>query len=64
MPLLPTGKRFERLLTGPEADLYTPFAWGDGQNLLHEALLIADHNSYHTGELLVLRRLLGAWPVR
>ncbi len=42
-------------------DLLTPFAWGDGQNLLREALLIADHNAYHVGELLVLRRLLGAW---
>ena len=55
-------KQFEALLTAPEADLYTPFPWGEGQNLLREALLIADHNSYHTGELVVLRRLLGAWP--
>ena len=53
---------FEALLTRSDVDLYTPFAWGDGQNLLREALLIADHNSYHTGELIVLRRLLGAWP--
>lgn len=42
-------------------DLLAPFAWGDGQNLLREALLIADHTAYHVGELLVLRRLLGAW---
>jgi hypothetical protein len=42
-------------------DLFTPFPWGDGQNLLREALLIADHNAYHVGELLVVRRLLGAW---
>jgi len=42
-------------------DLFEPFAWGDGQNLLREALLIADHNAYHVGELLVVRRLLGAW---
>ena len=54
--------RFEALLRRPEADLFTPFAWGDGQNLLREALLIADHNAYHTGELVVLRRLLGIWP--
>ena len=52
---------FAALLTHPDADLYTPFSWGDGQNLLREALLIADHNSYHTGELIVLRRLLGNW---
>jgi len=42
-------------------DLFAPFAWGDGQNLLREALLIADHNAYHVGELLVVRRLLGTW---
>ena len=52
---------FAALLRTPATDLYTPFPWGDGQSLLREALLIADHNSYHTGELIVLRRLLGAW---
>jgi hypothetical protein len=44
-----------------EAELVTPFAWGKGQSLLKEALQIADHNAYHVGELIVLRRLLGAW---
>ncbi len=52
---------FEALLTRPQVDLYKPFPWGQGQNLLREALLIADHNSYHLGELVVLRRLLGIW---
>lgn len=56
------AKSFAALLNEPKVDLYKPFAWGEGQNLLREALLIADHNSYHTGELIVLRRLLGAWP--
>ena len=54
-------KQFEKLLQRPESDLAKPFRWGDGQNLLREALLIADHNAYHLGELLVIRRLLGAW---
>ncbi len=54
-------KSFEALLTRSDVDLYAPFAWGDGQNLLREALLIADHNAYHTGELVVVRRLLGCW---
>ena len=53
---------FEQLLLKPKVDLYKPFLWGDGQNLLREALLIADHTAYHLGELVVLRRLLGAWP--
>ncbi len=55
-------KAFERLLkSADDAALVAPFAWGDGQSLLREAFLIADHAAYHTGELIVLRRLLGAW---
>ena len=52
---------FEQLFTAKGADLTEPFPWGDGQTLLREALLIADHTSYHVGELVLLRRLLGAW---
>ncbi len=55
-------KAFEKLLNDAEdAELVAPFAWGDGQSLLREALLVADHDAYHVGELVVLRRLLGAW---
>lgn len=50
---------FIALINDPGSDLYTPFAHGDGQNLLREAMLIADHTSYHTGEIIVIRRLLG-----
>ncbi len=53
---------FEKLLTSADdAALVEPFAWGAGQSLLREALLIADHDAYHVGELIVVRRLLGAW---
>lgn len=52
-------QRFKLLVqTG---DLVTPFPWGTGQNLLREALLVADHAAYHIGELIVVRRSLGAW---
>jgi DinB superfamily len=54
-------EKFESLLTKPNVDLFKPFLWGEGQNLLREALLIADHNAYHVGELIVIRRLLGNW---
>jgi len=54
-------EKFKELLLKPEADLAKKFRWGTGQNLLREALLIADHNSYHIGELIVLRRLLDVW---
>lgn len=51
--------RFETLLeTG---NLTEPFSWGTGQTLLRQALLIADHNAYHLGEIVAVRRLLGEW---
>jgi hypothetical protein len=53
---------FDRLLDSvDDSNLIQAFPWGDGENLLREALLIADHNAYHIGELIVIRRLLGAW---
>jgi hypothetical protein len=42
-------------------DLFAPLPQGDGQTLLRELLLAADHAAYHLGELVVARRLLGAW---
>ena len=52
----------EKLLkVATDEELVKPFAWGDGQTLLREVLLEADHMAYHVGELIVLRRLLGAW---
>jgi len=44
-----------------EEQLYAPIPHGDGQTLLREALLLADHNSYHLGQLVMLRKMLGAW---
>lgn len=41
--------------------LFTAFQWGDGQTLFHEACLVLDHNAYHLGELVALRRTLGIW---
>ncbi|RIV19784.1 DinB family protein [Fibrisoma montanum] len=52
---------FIGLLQDPQQDLHEPFPHGDGQTLLREALLIADHTAYHVGEIIVVRRLLGAW---
>ena len=42
-------------------DLYAEIQHGDGQSILREALQIADHNAYHIAEIVVIRRLLGAW---
>jgi hypothetical protein len=49
------------LVQNPSTDLYARIPHGDGQTILKEALLVADHNAYHLGELVLLRRLLGAW---
>jgi hypothetical protein len=54
-------KALEQLLTNSRTDLYRRIAWGEGQTILREALLVADHNAYHLGQLVTLRRLLGAW---
>ncbi len=54
-------KSLETLITNPKTDLYAPLPWGDGQTVLREALLVADHNAYHVAQLVTLRRLLGAW---
>ena len=50
------------LVSNPGTDLLAPIPHGDGQTILREALLVADHNAYHLGQLVVVRRALGAWP--
>jgi hypothetical protein len=50
------------LVADPATDLFAPIAHGEGQTILREALLVADHNAYHLGQLIVVRRALGAWP--
>jgi len=42
-------------------EIYKAIPHGDGQSILREALQIADHNAYHTAEIIVIRRLLGDW---
>ncbi len=51
------------LVSNPSTDLYARIPHGSGQTILREALLTADHNAYHLGQLVLVRRLLGAWKV-
>jgi len=51
-----------KLVADPNMDLLARIPHGDGQTILREALLLADHNSYHLGQLVDLRRALGIWP--
>lgn len=52
---------FIAVIRDPGQDLYRKLPWGRDQTLFREALQIADHNSYHLGQLVLLRRLLGEW---
>jgi hypothetical protein len=52
-------KSMQALVKDKKNDLYEPFPWGDGQTLLREALLVADHNSYHLGQIVLLQKALG-----
>jgi hypothetical protein len=54
-------KAMQDLVANPKTDLYARIPWGDGQTILREALLLADHNAYHLGQLVDVRRLLGGW---
>lgn len=51
----------KQLVADPAVDLCARIPHGQGQTYLREILLVADHNAYHVGQLIVVRRLLGAW---
>jgi len=52
----------KQLALNPSIDLLGKVPAGEGQTYLRELLLVADHTAYHLGELVVVRRALGAWP--
>lgn len=54
-------KAMSDLVSDESTKLDARIPHGDGQTILREALLLADHNAYHIGELVLVRRLLGAW---
>jgi uncharacterized damage-inducible protein DinB len=54
-------RELQRLASDPALDLFAEIPHGDGQTYLRELLLVADHNAYHVGQLVAVRRLLGAW---
>lgn len=54
-------KSMADLVANESTDLFARIPHGEGQTILREALLVADHNAYHLGQLLLVRRLLGAW---
>jgi len=50
-----------RIVKDPKNDLLSPIPRGSGQTILKEVMQIVDHTSYHTGELVLARRNIGAW---
>jgi hypothetical protein len=58
-------KAMQELVANPDTDLFTPIPHGyGGHTVLREALILADHNAYHVGELAILRQVMNAWPTR
>jgi hypothetical protein len=54
-------KSMQDLVADPATDLFARIPWGDGQTILREALLVADHNAYHLAQIVDVRRVLGVW---
>lgn len=50
-----------KVISDPNRDLLGPLPHGSGQSLFREAVLIIDHNAYHIGQLVLVRKALGAW---
>jgi len=54
-------KAMQALVTAPKTDLFSKIPWGNGQTVLREALVVADHNAYHLAQLVDVLRLLSVW---
>jgi len=54
-------KALQKIVRDPKTNLYAEIPHGKGETILREILLVADHNAYHIGEFIVLRRVLGVW---
>jgi hypothetical protein len=59
--ILKRQQELRDLVEDPSHDLFKPLPHGDGQTLLREVLLAADHGAYHLGQLVLVRKALGAW---
>ena len=57
-----TATRSSSWSRDPAIDLAAKIPHGTGQTYLREVMLVADHTSYHVGQIVLVRRLLGIWP--
>ncbi|SHF93573.1 DinB superfamily protein [Fodinibius roseus] len=59
---VPEGiKEMKSMVSDPQNDLLAPIPHGDGQTLFREAMLFVDHNAYHIGQIVQVRRSMGSW---
>lgn len=56
------SKELQQIINNKNTDFYAKIPHGEGQTILREILVVADHNAYHIGELVIIRRALGIWP--
>lgn len=56
------AKSLQQLAGDPAIDLSAAIPHGTGQTFGRELILVIDHNAYHVGQIVLIRRLLGAWP--
>jgi hypothetical protein len=54
-------KELEKIVLNPKIDLYQKIPWGEGQTMIEEFIKVADHTSYHLGELGILRQVMFTW---
>ena len=55
------SKELQDMVNNSKTDLYSKIPHGTGQTLFREVLLVADHNAYHLGEFVLLKRAMGLW---
>lgn len=58
--ILADRQAIESIVSDANSDLFTPFPWGTGQTLLHEALLVAEHAAYHIGQIVIIRETVSS----
>jgi len=55
------NQAFTQVINNPAIDLFEPLKYGQGQTIFREIMLVIDHSSYHIGQLVLIRKILGVW---
>lgn len=54
-------QRLKGIVQDPKIDLLKTIPHGTGQTIFREVILVIDHNSYHIGQFILMRKMLGKW---